>query len=191
MENIYHRYINLPFEIERPKITCDFPNQIRHEAINHHVDQKMVDFNNSLGLKVTHTEVFYTPPNGDKIPIHTDLPALDNRVKINVTWGPEEGVIRWFRHNDLSKLYHNSNEVYKGGGFSDEEHQNLLAEEEDCTLVYEANTNKPSIVNVGQLHGTYNPGDYGRWTLCFHICRQDINDFLDFETALKYYKDYI
>jgi hypothetical protein len=191
MENIYHRYINLPFEIKRPDMTLEFPEHILHKAINDHVDEQVNKFNESLGLKVTHTELFYTPPNGQKIPIHTDLPALDNRVKINLTWGPEEGVIRWFEHNNPEDMYHNDNTVYKDTGFTEEEHQNLLAEEHECTLVYEANTNRPSIVNVGQLHGTYNPGNEGRWTLCFHIGYLDYEDFLTFDKALEYYKDYL
>ena len=53
------------------------------------------------------------------------------------------------------------------GEFIEVAHQNLLAREEDCDMVYEAVTNT-CLVNV-QLHSTYNLGDYGRWTLCF-IC---------------------
>ena len=40
------------------------------------------------------------------------------------------------------------------GEFTEAAHQNLLAREEDCDMVYEAVTNKTKFVNVGQLHST-------------------------------------
>ena len=191
MENTYHRYINLPFEITRPNITLVELPTIAHKEINNHVDENMNRFHDLLGLQVTHTEVFFTPASGGVIPIHTDWPSLDNRVKINVTWGPDDGVVRWWKIKDPSLLKNNIMHNYTDSGFTEEEHQNLLADENDCDLVYEANTNRPSLVNVGQLHSTFNPGIVGRWTLCFHIGIKDPDGFLDWDRALEYYKPFL
>ena len=195
MENIYHRYINLPFEIARPDNTHEYPNIVQHVDMRDHVDQNMLDFHHSIGLEIQYMELFYTPPN-QVLPIHSDLPVLDNRTKINITWGPDEGRTRWWKAKspDLMKVTGLSD---YGDDFSGEDHhRNLTAAEEDCDMVWEANTNKPSLVNVGQLHSTYNPGEYGRWTLCFCIGEQvgsrDMKTtFLNWENALDKYKDYI
>lgn len=190
MENIYHRYINLPFELEKPERIKDFfPEHMRHERIDDHVDENMNAFVESLGLRVLLTELFYTPPNGGKIPPHTDLSEFDNRVKINQTWGPDGGRMLWWKIKDEGMLFGNDNEAYKVAGFSDEKHNNILAQESDCDLVYEADTNPTSLVNVGQLHSTFNPGDYGRWTLCFHIWKGD--KFVDWHEAQEIFKDYL
>lgn len=196
MENIYHRYINLPFQLTKPKQVVDgyFPDFPKHAVLENYTDPNIYEWLNTFGVKCNHTEVFYTPPNGGKIPTHTDLPALDNRVKINLTWGPENGTMRWWKIRneeliiDSTKL---SPEQIKSiyGEFTEAEHQNLIAQEEDCDLVYEAVTNTPSLVNVGQLHSTYNPGDYGRWTLCFHLAIGE--DFLDWYKAQEVLKDYL
>ena len=195
MENIYHRYINLPFSIKRPDITTTFPKTIQHVDMRDWVDKNMFDFNHSLGLEVMYMELFYTPPN-QKLPIHSDLPVLDNRTKINVTWGPEEGRTRWWKAKspDLMKVTGVSD--YSDDFSAEDHHRNLTASEEDCDMMYEANTNIPSLVNVGQLHSTYNPGSYGRWTLCFCIGEEvgskDMkNKFLTWENAVNKYKEYI
>lgn len=195
MENIYHRYINLPFSIKRPDITTTFPKTIQHVDMRDWVDKNMFDFNHSLGLEVMYMELFYTPPN-QKLPIHSDLPVLDNRTKINVTWGPEEGRTRWWKAKspDLMKVTGVSD--YSDDFSAEDHHRNLTASEEDCDMMYEANTNIPSLVNVGQLHSTYNPGSYGRWTLCFCIGEEvgskDMkNKFLTWDNAVNKYKEYI
>jgi len=66
----------------------------------------------------------------------------------------------------------------------------LWAEEKDCTLLYEANTNRPSLVNVGVLHGTNNPTNSGRWTICFVPTTLN-EDFIHWDDALNIFKNYI
>ena len=48
------------------------------------------------------------------------------------------------------------------------------ADKDDLELVYEAVINKPSLMNVGQLHDTYNPDlENSRWTLSFTLLNMD------------------
>ena len=62
MENIFHRYLNLPFTIEPPKIFENKEETVKHYALNH-LDYPNIDsFFNQLGLTCFHRECFYTPP---------------------------------------------------------------------------------------------------------------------------------
>ena len=198
-ENNYHRYLDLPFELTKPAMAdSSFPDHPKHENLDDYEDPNIMPFLHSLGLKCNHIEMFYTPPHGGELPIHTDLAALDDRTKINLTWAPDDSTIRWWKARDENDIINTgkmkaseAQEIIDApeGEFSDAEHQNLIAHEKDCDMVWEANTNKVSLCNVGQLHSTYNPGDFGRWTLCFHISKQDT--FLPWGEALDYFADYI
>lgn len=183
MVNNYHRYLNLPFEIKPPEFFKNQEKMIKHCYINEISFPELESFFNSLGLECYLKECFYTAPYS-KIPIHTDRSSYTNHAKINITWGPEEGVIQWW-HSDIVKhrVINQKNDI------TNEYHDNLWAEEKDCTLLYEANTNRPSLVNVGILHGTNNPTDRGRWTLCFVPTK--IKQVIHWDDALQIFKDYI
>ena len=58
-------------------------------------------------------------------------------------------MIQWWKSE---KTYRKKMLGYAGA--TSEFHDNLWAKEEDCDFLYEANTNKPSLVNIGMLHGT-------------------------------------
>lgn len=198
-KNIFHRYMKLPFEITKHPLCDTTPDTVAHHDINPYRDSKIEDFNHSLGLITVHTEVFYTPPGGE-LPIHADDMVIDNRAKINITWGPPEGTVRWWKSEhakpiaDLESAREMlGNELQPDEEFSERQHTNLLAKKEDCELVWEANTNKVSLLNVGQLHSTYNPTDVGRWTLCFVPASSALRGghYLTFEEALEVYADYI
>ena len=149
--NNYHRYLNLPFTIEPLPIFKEQGNKVRHFYVNDYPSPLIEELFSDLGLILNHKEVFYTPPFS-KIPIHTDHGHYTNHVKINITWGPEEGVIQWWKSTKIRRMkmkgYKNNTNAY---------HDNLWADEKDCEFLYEANTNRPSLVNVGILHGTNNP----------------------------------
>jgi hypothetical protein len=228
MKNIYHRYLNLPFDIQKPEYCNQQFDMIhQHDLTKRHdgqegldyIDRKMTEWFESLNCAIGHTECFYTPP-GQIIPIHTDdIPPSQNdigHVKINMTWGPVEGVVRWWNSNKTVPMKNTQQAAqYLATGvkppddfikdfvehkddFSDnrnyEETPFLVAREEDSTLVYEKNTNIPSLCNVGQLHSTYNPTNEGRWTLCFVPCQPTISghdSVIPWTNALEIFKDYI
>ena len=104
MINTYHKYLNLPF-IVNP--LPDFNNQgdkALHFHVNEHSFHDMENWLSDLGLSIFLKEVFYTPPFG-KIPIHTDHPRYTNHAKINMTWGPDKGVIQWWKSDKVVKKY--------------------------------------------------------------------------------------
>lgn len=185
MNNIYHRYLDLPFEIKPPDFFQECGDIVIHRNLNH-LDYPDIDsFFDDLGLRRQIRECFYTPPFG-KIPIHTDHGSYTNHAKINVTWGPEEGVIQWWKSDIVEERVING-DIENTTAY----HHNLWSKEEDSVLLYEANTNIPSLVNVGILHGTNNPSPYGRWTLCFVPIDRKKDEYLHWNTALKIFKDYI
>lgn len=197
MKNIYHRYLNLPFEITKHPMFDTEPTELKHHDINPYRDPLVDEFHKDLGLIINHTEVFYTPP-GASLPVHADDVTLDNHVKINITFGPEEGRIRWWQSNntkvvtdtETAKQMLKDIDVKTADEFSEREHTNVLANRDECTLVYEANTNRPSLVNVGQLHDTYSPPHAGRWTLCF-VPSIPNKGYVYWDEAMEIYKDYI
>ena len=201
VDNIYHRYLKFPFEIGKYLPLMDtIPNSVQHVDINPYRDALIDDLHAELGLFINHTEVFYTPPNGGELPIHADDVAIDNRAKINITWGPPEGTVRWWKSENAKAITDLESakemlgtELQPDEDFSAREHANLLAKKEDCELIWEANTNKVSLLNVGQLHSTYNPTNVGRWTLCFVPASHAIRGgaYLTFEEAVEVYGDYI
>jgi hypothetical protein len=66
----------------------------------------------------------------------------------------------------------------------------MIAEWEDVDLVYEAVIDRPSLLNISQLHSTWNPSptEY-RWTFCFTLLEN--SQALTFNRALEIFKDYI
>ena len=199
MKNIFHRYINLPFEIEKPPICNLKLKQLKHQDIPYHKDGKMINFLSKLGLNILNTEVFYTP-GSKSLPIHIDNSELDNHVKINISYGPPEGTTRWWKPLNFdhkkeynkqfdSKLDEEGKEDLIGLKDTYLQHRSIRLEEEECELIYEANTDKPSLVNVGAFHSSYNPTDEGRWTLCFVIGKG--TKYLYWDDAMEIFKDYI
>jgi hypothetical protein len=189
MENRFHRYLNLPFEVRKPPLFDQFGDKPHHQLVTDFEYPEVDEWFKSLGYGMfcERVDAFYTPPYG-KIPIHTDWGVYTDHAKINTSWGPEEGVIQWWKSD------HTQRRQIKGQlpGYTSDHHDNLWANEEDCTFLYEANTNKSSLVNVGVLHGTYNPTDQGRWTLCFmpHSTETE-NGIITWDDSLKIFNDYI
>jgi len=65
-----------------------------------------------------------------------------------------------------------------------------LAEWDDVNLVYEAVIDRPSLLNISQLHSTWNPSPTEhRWTLCFTLLED--GKALTFDRALNIFKQYI
>lgn len=201
--NIYHRYLNLPFEYPKPE-RFNHP----HDSFCLLLDQYEIyapfkQWVESHGLTISNVlEGIYTEPNGGRAPLHSDtdyLPGVNDICKLNFTWGPADSTTRWYRAADESKLIKRY--------FGDDEHNaaftqagivpdlnvdySLVANWEDVDLVYEAVIDRPSLLNISQLHSTYNPSpDNFRWTLCFALIEKDQQP-LSFARALEIFKEYI
>ena len=200
LQNNYHRYLNLPFEIRKPQICNVKPKDLKHYDIPNHKDDNITEFVKQFGLQIVNTELFYTP-GGKKLPIHIDDWVKDDHVKIHISWGPKEGTTRWWdapnfteeeeydsNYNSLKDLDH-----VKYENFSDRHHRSIILKEEECELIYEANTDKPSLVNVGTFHSSHNPTEEGRWTLCFILGynKDDWDNLVPWDKAIDIFKEFI
>jgi len=207
MKNIYHRYINLPFEITKPPICNLQLKEVKHQDIPYHREIALEIWLEQFNLYVYGCECFFTP-GGKALPVHVDAHRLDNHVKINQSWGPPEGTTRWwnvpnFNINDYTndsfdKDLDPEKSNYYWGGLDEvqQENRSIRVREEDAELVYEANTDKPSLVNVGTFHSSYNPTNQGRWTLCYIIGKRSIQEdipekYLSWDEAEVIFKDYL
>lgn len=189
MDNHFHRYINLPFTIPKPSHFDIDHDQPKHQAyldLESEYCKPMLSWLNTLGLKCDFVESFYTPAHGGSIPPHTDNAVLTDMVKINITWGPDQGVTRWWSASRV-RLFESNPQVTEN---TNKYQTCLLADEKDCILLHEANTNRPSLIQVGSLHSTYNPGSTGRHTLCFLLYTTDM-EHLTWDKALEILREYI
>ena len=194
--NIFHRYLKLPFEYAKPDFFTgryDDPQSFYYSREK--VDDTIIKWIESFDLKILNlVDGLYTPPKGGKLAIHSDTKTICNATKINFTWGPDNSVTRWWKVKDESFLTLNrsNNEEKATGIVSDIDiSYALFAKEENCELVHEQVINNPSLMNIGQLHSTYNPDpEQDRWTLCFTLLKSN-KEFLQFEEALKIFKDFV
>jgi len=193
--NKYHRYLKIPFEYPKPDCfnqSYSHPNMIF--VSNKFIDQSIITWIESFNLKVSNViEGFYTPPNGGKLPMHNDTSTISNATKINFTWGPSNSTTRWWQVKDESFLipaYPDNSHIEAEGIIPDIVVTNAFqSKEENCNLMCEKVINRPSLMNVGQLHSTYNPDNKeDRWTLCFTLLKLD-NSHLQFDEALEIFKD--
>jgi hypothetical protein len=193
--NNFHRYLNLPFEISKPAVFDTTPNHVIHTQLDTHYDNNMKEFLQSRGLDILLIECFYTPPNGGKVPIHTDFWWYETDfVKINKTWGPEDGKIVWWNCSKTNEIIldHNTYENNDNKVTYSDYAKILTADENDCTEIFSANTNLPSLVNTGVLHSTVNPSQQGRWTLCFiPVHNKNTEEYVKWSDAIDIFKDVI
>jgi hypothetical protein len=200
--NLYHRYLKLPFEYPKPE-------RFNHPSDTYAVlmDQKQIfgpfnDWVESFGLTISNVlEGFYTKPNGSDVPLHADpswIPGTYDICKLNFTWGPPDSTTRWYKIKDESKyIKHYIGKSTINEKFYEENidpdldiNYSIVAKWEDVDLVYEAVIDRPSLINVGQLHTTWNPSlTEHRWTMCFVLLEN--NETITFQRALEIFKDYI
>jgi hypothetical protein len=57
--------------------------------------------------------------------------------------------------------------------------------------LFEAEINKPSLVNIGMFHSTWNPTEEGRWTLSLPLINADSETRLVWSEALDKLHGYI
>lgn len=200
--NIYHRYLNLPFAYPKPE-RFNYPSE-KYAIIleQQKIYEPFKEFVNSFGLTISNViEGFYTKPNGGRVPLHADtstLPGTNDICKLNFTWGSPDSTTQWYKIKDESKLKKHyfgdegiNKKFYDAGIVPDIDISYVLfADWEDSDLVYEAVIDRPSLLNISQLHSTWNPSPtQHRWTLCFTLLEN--KNLLSFQRATEIFKDYI
>jgi hypothetical protein len=198
MKNIYHRYIDLPFTLEKPSLfdrKYDRPYLLSLGP--DYIPIVLREWLDRYDLTPSDlVEAFYTPSQ-KHIFIHTDcdqLPGENDPARLNFTWGPDTSVTIWWKIKDPS-LYKKSDNTEPGRNAQGEpgaapSEITWTASYDDVELVYEKVIDKPSLLNSGQLHSTSNPGNEDRWTWSFTLLDKNKN-IVSFEKALEVFKDII
>jgi hypothetical protein len=180
-----HQYLNLPVmpEIDLFRLFPDNPDQLNHVAVDPSMlNKEFVDFMESIpGLRIPSWEAFYTPPGG-KIWIHGDSDTITDFARINLSWGPNDSELVWWEPKTGIKL----EPIVTAFG-----ENYLRADEKDCNVIHRAVINRPSIVQVGMLHSTWNPGPGGRWTLAIPLAEKSEPKRVSFEMAVAMFADYV
>lgn len=202
IDNIYHRYLNLPFEYPKPDIfnngSKNYTTLIDYKYIHAPFKEWIEDF----GLSISNVlEGFYTPPNGGRVPLHSDtssMPGDNDTCKLNFTWGSMDSTTQWYKIKDDSKIKKHyldeadaNQKFYEAGIEPDLDITYVLfADHDDADLVHEVVIDRPSLLNISQLHSTWNPSPTEhRWTLCFTLLENKTP--ITFQRALEIFKDYI
>lgn len=186
IENSYHRYLNLPFDFDKP---AQFEEEFDTVKQLWKIDYNAPEFEkicSDLGLTIEDIGGLYTPP-GATLPLHVDGGSNgtpDDFIKVNRTWGP--GYATWYDPSETMIL-----PTTEETGFATVDDAYLAVEKEE-ELVYKIETKDDiHLLNVGLYHGAYNPSaTEGRWTLCF-VLGNKYKDYITWEESLEYFKDYI
>lgn len=107
-------------------------------------------------LEIAYPTAFYTPAHTSSL-IHTDGDE-SSKVKINYIFGAKGSTMQWFKVKNpiATQVQHNS----LGTPY-------LTYHEKDLELMYSAEVNQPSMVEVGVPHNVLNNTDESRWCLSY------------------------
>jgi hypothetical protein len=201
-KNIYHRYLNLPFTYPKPERFNFGSDKYAVLLEQEEIYKPFEDWIKSFGLTISNVlEGFYTAPNGGRVPLHADtpfLPGTNDICKLNFTWGSEDSTTQWYKIRDESKIKKHyfggegiNKKFYDAGIVPDIDISYVLfADWNDADLMHEAVINRPSLLNISQLHSTWNPSlAEHRWSLCFTLLEN--KNLLSFNRATEIFKDYI
>jgi hypothetical protein len=184
LKNTYHRFLDIPVDpnVDLFSRTDYDPMNYCHVRVDQNqINPELISWFNSIGITFDWFEGFYTPPNGGKLPVHTDTPNVCNVVKINWTYGAPNSKLIWWKPNDEKLI-----KTVK----TDFGQEYLTIEEEHCTKLFEVAVKKPSLVNIGLFHSTYNPSPEGRWTLSLRLMSLDSTSRLTWDEAIEKLKIY-
>lgn len=200
--NIYHRYLNLPLSYPKPERFNYGSDKYVVLLEEEEIYEPFKNWIDNFGLKISNVvEGFYTKPNGGRVPLHADtstMPGINDICKLNFTWGSEDSTTQWYKVRDKSKIKKHyfgdegiNKKFYDAGIVPDIDVSYVLfADLNDADMAHEAVINQPSLLNISQLHSTWNPSPTDhRWTLCFTLLEN--KNLLSFQRATEIFKDYI
>lgn len=163
MANNYYYYLNLPFEFNRK--LPDFGNK-GHIVLNKSEVPKFESWLNHLGLTIRHADVFRKHPGWpdtrqlkDRATIHIDGHSFDDHAKINFVYNSGNSRIVWYKLKPGKETFSDHSGAYT---------PSRSAWADDCVQVESALTNRPMLVNVGQLHDVNNV-DTVRYCFSFQL----------------------
>jgi hypothetical protein len=146
------------------------------------LDSRLTTFLESLDIKVSLAEVFYTLP-GRQIPIHVDHDIIDNHCKLNFVYGEPGSMMYWWepKNMDIPPSYQLTTIGTKY----------LLFSEKECRQVWQTQVGQPSLINAGQPHSVVNCTDQPRVTLSLVLYDLKKQQLLDWDDAVVIFKTWL
>lgn len=179
--NRYHLDLSIPVEFKFPRYSI--PDESQHYHCRFHkqdMNSEFVKWIHSLGLFIIAGEYFYTPPFRTLEP-HSDSSVITDAVKLNWMEGGEGSMMEWYELKPgvpLKEMRTGINTTY---GY---------ALKKDILLKHEAKIGKPSLVNVGQIHGIRN-GPEPRHVACVILGQAYTRERLMWDAAEEIFKNYV
>lgn len=167
MQNSYYYYLNLPFKFNRK--LPDFGEK-NHVVFTKTDVPKFEEWLNSIGLTVRHADVFRKQPGWpetrhlkDRATIHIDGHSFDDHAKINFVYNSGNSRIVWYKLKPGCESFPDQSGAYT---------PSRSAWADDCVEVESARTDRPMLVNVGQLHDVRDV-DLTRYCFSFQLAPLD------------------
>jgi hypothetical protein len=188
MENVYCKDIEVDFvldttPIDNIKKTDYNPNENGQFSIVD-LDSNLVRFLDNLGIEITHSEIFYTPPRLG-INIHVDGTTVDvNAIcKLNWVFGAKGSFMTWWELKDPDTQL-NQHRTPIGTPY-------LLFDQNDCEAVWRQEIHQPTLVNAGLPHNMHNPTEEARWCVSYALGDKDTKQLLRWDDAVIRFSNYI
>lgn len=164
----YYYYLNLPFEFKRE--LPDF-GQKNHVVLTRADVPRFEGWLNTLGLTVRHADVFRKFPGWpetrvlkDRATIHIDGHEFDNHAKINFVFNSGTSKIVWYKLRPGRETFADQSGAYT---------PSRSAWPDDVEPVVSVLTDRPMVLNVGQLHDIV---DVDQVRYCFSFQLAPVHD---------------
>lgn len=178
--NRYHLDLQIPVEFKFP--WYPIPDENLHYHCRFHkrdMNREFVEWIYSLGLFIIAGEYFYTPKARTLHP-HSDSSVITDGVKLNWMEGGDRSVMEWYELKPGVSLKELKTGIDTTYGY---------ASQEDIILKHQAKIGKPSLVNVGQIHGIRN-GPEPRYVACVILGQAHTQERLMWDDAIKIFAKY-
>jgi len=181
MKNIYHRYLNIPVSYIPIYPVLSDTISIQHLILKRlEVSNEVHNWLDTVGLEFVKGSIFFLPPFSVVKP-HIDTPEPNNIVRINWVYSNCNNSMEW---SELTEGSEYKIDIAKTG------RQYVSVDPDKCFKVFESKMDKPSLVNVGKLHGSHN-GHTESWYFGIMVKEKGKNNLLEWDRALEILKDYI
>jgi hypothetical protein len=180
---MYHRYLQLPFHPIFRNYESEIPNKKENHhvrIIKQHLDPRLVNWMDAHGLYVIASEYFYTAPD-KTLSAHCDTLTLSNVVKMNWMYGGDDSLMDWYEMKPDKPLPQYQTII--NTKFS-------IPAVNDIVLKQSFKIGKPSLINVGQVHGVRN-GKHPRYVYSLVIGVTATQQRLEWDQAKEIFAKYI
>lgn len=183
----YYEHVTLPFELnltEFAKFDCglrDFGYLVKDHST---IDSNLVKFLAGRGMYISHTALFHTPPFA-RLPVHSDIPSVQNFAKLNVCGNAEGSRMFWYKLLDgwqPAPLIPDDSKKYHTPPGNVPSYVSIP----DNRVQYAASTKvKVTWVNASIPHSVLNNTPERRWVVSMPLRDLETKEMVNFEEGAR------